>query len=100
MDPVSYLITGLHQRFAPLDDEARIRATHKLLSFGRRSGQHIDNLILRFEMVRRPAPRFAEHNSYVFRDLLRLSDEEIAQLEADEVIADTPVTGPVIRVTS
>jgi len=50
--------------------------------------------------VRRPAPRFAEHNSYVFRDLLRLSDEEIAQLEADEVIADTPVTGPVIRVTS
>ena len=50
--------------------------------------------------VRRPAPCFAEHNDYVFGDLLGLSAQEITRLEADQVTARVPVTGPVIRVTN
>lgn len=50
--------------------------------------------------VRRPAPRFAEHNDYVFGDLLGLTAQQVAQLEADEITARVPVAGPVIRVTN
>lgn len=41
--------------------------------------------------VRLPAPRFAEHNDEVLRGVLGLSEEEIAKLRADGVIADKPV---------
>ncbi|MCY3506127.1 MAG: CoA transferase [Chloroflexi bacterium] len=40
--------------------------------------------------ARIPAPGFAEHNSYVFRDLLGLDEEAIARLYADGVTADEP----------
>lgn len=40
--------------------------------------------------VRVPPPMFGEHNTYVFRDLLGLSDDEIAQLAADRVTATEP----------
>jgi len=40
--------------------------------------------------VRLPAPAFAEHNDYVLGELLRLSEEEIAQLEAEGVTGRTP----------
>jgi len=40
--------------------------------------------------VRLPAPAFGEHNGYVFRELLGLSAEEIAELEAEGVTGATP----------
>jgi crotonobetainyl-CoA:carnitine CoA-transferase CaiB-like acyl-CoA transferase len=40
--------------------------------------------------VRMPAPCFGEHNDYVFRELLGLSDDEVRALEAEGVTADTP----------
>ncbi|HEY7294327.1 MAG TPA: CoA transferase, partial [Dehalococcoidia bacterium] len=40
--------------------------------------------------IRLPAPRFAEHNDYVYRDLLGLSDASIAELREQGVIDDTP----------
>ena len=40
--------------------------------------------------VRTAAPRFAEGNSYVFRSLLHMTDEQVQQLYADKVTADTP----------
>lgn len=40
--------------------------------------------------VRLPAPAFAEHNDYVFRGLLGLSDEEIEALRAEGVTSETP----------
>jgi benzylsuccinate CoA-transferase BbsF subunit len=36
--------------------------------------------------ITRPAPLFGEHSHYVFRELLGLSSEEIAQLEEEKVI--------------
>jgi crotonobetainyl-CoA:carnitine CoA-transferase CaiB-like acyl-CoA transferase len=40
--------------------------------------------------IRLPAPCFAEHNRYVFGELLGLSGEEIAQLQAEGVTGTTP----------
>jgi len=40
--------------------------------------------------IRLPAPTFAEHNDYVFRELLGLADEEIALLEAERITTTTP----------
>ena len=40
--------------------------------------------------IRLPAPTFAEHNRYVFGELLGLSEEEIAQLEAEGIIGTMP----------
>ena len=41
--------------------------------------------------VRLNAPCFGEHNDYVFRHLLRLSDEEVAELERQSVTGGTPL---------
>ena len=40
--------------------------------------------------IRLPAPTFAEHNRYVFGELLGLSDEAIAQLEAEGITGSAP----------
>jgi crotonobetainyl-CoA:carnitine CoA-transferase CaiB-like acyl-CoA transferase len=40
--------------------------------------------------VRLPAPEPGEHNRYVFGELLGLSEEEIAQLERERVVAPLP----------
>jgi len=45
--------------------------------------------------VRLPAPLFGEHNDYVLRGLLRLSEEEVRELAAAGVIGDRP--GPGVR---
>jgi crotonobetainyl-CoA:carnitine CoA-transferase CaiB-like acyl-CoA transferase len=42
--------------------------------------------------VRLPAPSFGEHNDYVFRTLLGLTDEEIARLQAEGVTGSAPNT--------
>ncbi|CAK9099803.1 unnamed protein product [Durusdinium trenchii] len=52
LDPVSYLAQGLASRFAPLDDETRLRAAQDLLAFQRRQGETVDALITRFELTR------------------------------------------------
>jgi len=40
--------------------------------------------------IRLPAPAFGEHNGYVFRELLGLSEDEVARLEAEGVTGATP----------
>ena len=41
--------------------------------------------------LRRPAPRFGEHNRHVFSGLLGMSDDEIAALADEGVTADEPL---------
>ena len=43
--------------------------------------------------VRLPAPCFAEHNDYVLRDLLGLSEDEVSELEREGVTAREPLPG-------
>lgn len=40
--------------------------------------------------IRKGAPRFGEDNAYVLRDVLGLSDEEIARLYESQVVSDRP----------
>jgi crotonobetainyl-CoA:carnitine CoA-transferase CaiB-like acyl-CoA transferase len=40
--------------------------------------------------ARLPAPGFGDHNGYVLRDLLKLSEEQVAHLYAEGVTADVP----------
>jgi len=39
--------------------------------------------------IRLPAPGLGEHNDYVFKQLIGMSDEEIVRLEKDEIIGGT-----------
>ena len=57
LDPVSFLLHGLSARFAPLDEENRLRAAQDLLSFARRAGETVDALISRFDITRQRAQR-------------------------------------------
>eukprot|EP00971_Amphidinium_carterae_P022422 442153-Amphidinium_carterae.1 len=57
LDPVSYLLHGLSTRFAPLEEENRLRVVSELLSFTRRPGESIDALLTRYELVRLRALR-------------------------------------------
>ncbi len=43
--------------------------------------------------IRMPAPGFAEHNAYVFRDLLGMDDAAVSRLYAEGVTADVPDAG-------
>ncbi len=43
--------------------------------------------------VRLPSPCFAEHNDYVLRDLLGLSEDDVAALERDGVTSREPFPG-------
>ena len=55
LDPLSYLVVGLHARFAPLGEETRLQAMTDLLSFGRRGGEGINQVLTRYEIVRQRA---------------------------------------------
>jgi crotonobetainyl-CoA:carnitine CoA-transferase CaiB-like acyl-CoA transferase len=41
--------------------------------------------------LHRPCPTIGQHNDEVFRELLDLSDAELAQLRADQLIGERPV---------
>ena len=56
LDPVLYIIAGLHNRFALLDEEARLSAMTEMLAFARTPNEDINALLSRYEVVRqRPA---------------------------------------------
>ena len=55
LDPLSYLVVGLHARFAPPGEETRLQAMTGLLSFGRRNGEGINQVLTRYEIVRQRA---------------------------------------------
>ena len=55
LDPVSYIIAGLHSQFAQLDEETRIQAMCEFLAFNRRSSESINSMLARHEIVRNRA---------------------------------------------
>ena len=57
VDPVTYVVHGLQQRFALLDDEHRLAAMTQLLAFARRHGETINGTLARYEVVRQRAAR-------------------------------------------
>ena len=55
LDPVSYIIAGLHHRLSLLDGEARLSAMTEMLAFAREPNSNINALLSRYEVVRQRA---------------------------------------------
>ena len=55
VDPVTYLLASLQDRFAALDEEARLACMTEMLAFSRRSGESFNALLARYEIVRQRA---------------------------------------------
>ncbi len=52
LDPVSYLMAALQDRFAALDEETRLASMTEMLAFARGPGESINALLSRYEIVR------------------------------------------------
>jgi crotonobetainyl-CoA:carnitine CoA-transferase CaiB-like acyl-CoA transferase len=76
------------------DEQLRVRGFFEMVSHEAAGTWEIEGPHWRMSEtpahVRLPAPSFGEHNSYVFRKLLGLTDEEIAGLEAEGVTGSVP----------
>ena len=55
VDPLTYVVTHLAERFAVLGEESRLAAMTELMTFSRRQGETIDQLLSRFDLVRQRA---------------------------------------------
>ena len=55
LDPVTYLLAALQDRFAALDEETRLSSMTELMAFHRHSGESVNALLSRYEIVRQRA---------------------------------------------
>ena len=55
VDPVTYVLAGLHARFSPLEEESRLTAMTEMMAFARRPGETINSVLSRYETVRQRA---------------------------------------------
>jgi len=55
LDPVTYIVAGLHRNFAQLDEESRLGAMTELLAFRRHHNENISSMLARYELVRNRA---------------------------------------------
>ena len=60
-DPVPYVITSLHERFAQLEDETRLAAMTQFMAFQRYRGESINQVLSRYEIVRNRAPQIGNY---------------------------------------
>ncbi len=51
LDPVTYLLASLQERFAAVGEEARLACATEMLAFSRRPGESINTLLARFEIA-------------------------------------------------
>ena len=55
VDPVTYLLGGLHAKFSALEEESRLTAMTEMLAFACKPGEHINQLLARYDTVRHRA---------------------------------------------
>ena len=55
VDPVTYILAGLHARFSPLEEESRLSAMTEMMAFARKPGESINAVLSRYEIVRQRA---------------------------------------------
>ena len=55
VDPVTHLLGLFHARFSQLEKESRLTAMTEMLAFHRKSGETINALLARYEVVRQRA---------------------------------------------
>ena len=52
VDPLTFLMHALQERFGNLGEEVRVQAVTELMSFNRKGNEPIDSLLVRFDSVR------------------------------------------------
>ena len=55
VDPVTFLLGNLHQRYSALEEESRLTAMTEMLAFQRRPGENINSLLARYDTARQRA---------------------------------------------
>jgi len=86
VDAITLLFHGLQQRFAPLQEETRLAALTSFMSFQRRPGERINELLTRFETTQTTAELEAgftmsfEGLSYTILRIVGVSDTQLLQL--------------------
>ena len=55
LDPVTYLITLLHERFGPLQEETRLQAMMEMMHFHRKPGESTATFLMRYDLARQKA---------------------------------------------
>ena len=83
MDPVTYLLAGIHARFAALEEESRLSCMTEMLAFQRKPHESINALLARYEIVRQRAAiegQFFMNNEGCSLQLLRACNVQPNQL--------------------
>ena len=55
MDPVTYLLTLLQERFGPLQEESRLSAMMEMMHFKRKQGESTQTFLMRYDLMRQKA---------------------------------------------
>ena len=52
VDPLTFLMHSLQERFGDLGEEVRVQAVTELMSFSRKGNENVDALLVRFDSIR------------------------------------------------
>ena len=55
VDAFTFLMHALSERYAPLGEETRLKAMAEIFNFGKKPGESIDDLLVRFDVTRQVA---------------------------------------------
>ena len=84
--PMTYLMHSLAERWGQLGEEERTQAVQQLMSFNRRSGERIDDLLTRFDIIRNRAQQTGqlamgfEGYSFLLLRAVGVSDQQLTTL--------------------
>ena len=88
VDPLTYLMHALQERFGNLGEEVRVQAITELMSFNRKGNEPVDSLLVRFDSIR---ARAAEQGgavvgvqgvAWILLRAIGISDQQLIQLLA------------------
>lgn len=88
VDPLTYLMHALQERFGNLGEEIRVQAITELMSFSRKGHEPIDSLLVRFDSIR---ARAAEQGgavvsvqgvTWILLRAIGITDQQLLQLLA------------------
>eukprot|EP00439_Symbiodinium_sp_Y106_P053403 s1276_g7.t1 len=88
VDPLTYIMHALAERFADLGEELRLTSITDLFNFGRQGNERIDELITRFDLIRQRSYDLGQLTmsvtglAYILLKACEVSDTQLIQLLA------------------
>ncbi|CAE7222318.1 unnamed protein product [Symbiodinium sp. CCMP2592] len=86
VDPLTYIMHALAERFADLGEELRLTSITDLFNFGRQGNERIDELITRFDLIRQRSYDLGQLTmsvtglAYILLKACEVSDAQLMQL--------------------